>query len=51
MSIIRERDDFHEKYVVFTLPRSEVLRLKSSNLFVGMNLANKVTPSHDGIGL
>ena len=48
---MRERQDLHAKYVVFTLPMSEVLRLKSSNLFVGMNLANKVTLSHDGIGL
>lgn len=48
---MRERQDFHTKYLVFTLPMSEVLRPKSSNLFVGMNLADKVTPSYGGIGL
>ena len=39
------------KIVFCTLPLSEVLRPKSSNLFFGMNLANKVSPSHGGIGL
>jgi len=48
---MRERRDFQVKYVFFTLPMSEVLRPKSSNLFVGINLASKVTPSHGGIVL
>ena len=49
--MIREKQDFHAKYDVFPVPMSEVLRPKSSNLIVGIDFANKVTPSHGGIGL
>ena len=49
--VMHERRDSRAKYVVFTLPMSEVLRLKSSIGIVGMNPANKITPSHGGIGL
>ena len=49
--MIREKQDFHAKYVVSPLPMSEVLRPKSSNLIVGIVFANIVVPSHGGIGL
>ena len=48
---MRERQDFRAKYVVYTLPISGALCPKSSIYIVGMDLANKVTPSHGGIGL
>ena len=49
--VMHERRGFRAKYVLFTLSMSGVLRPKSSNLIVGIDFANKVTPSHGGIGL
>ena len=49
--VMHERRDSQAKYVVFTLPMSEVLWPKSLICIVGMNLADKVMPSHGGIGL
>ena len=49
--LVHERQGPHAKNVVFTLPTSYVLRPKSSNLVIGMDLANNVVPFRNGIGL
>ena len=46
-----ESQSLRAKYVVYTLPTSDGLRPMVSNLIIGMNLADKVTPSYGGIGL
>ena len=48
---MREKQEYAREIAIILGPESDVLHLKSSSLVFGMNLANKVTPSHDGIGL
>ena len=48
---MRERQEYAREIAIILRPASDVLRPKSSSLAFGMNLANKVTPSHGGIGL
>lgn len=51
LTLVRERQGSHAKNVVFTQPTSEVLRPTSLNLVAGMDLAGKVVPFRNGIGL
>ena len=48
---MRERQEFAREIAIILGLAPDVLHLKSSSLVFGMNLANKVTPSHGGIGL
>ena len=49
--LVRERQGFFAKNMVFTRLTSYVLRPTSSNFVVGMDLAGKVVPVRNGIGL
>ena len=48
---MRERQGQTREIAIFLRSASNVLRSRPSNLIVGMNLADKVTPSYGGIGL
>ena len=51
LALVRERQGSHAKNVVFTQPTSYVLRPMASNFVIGMDLAHKVVPFRNGIGL